>query len=152
MGHPTLRTGGPDRPVRRLIIFYQSIGVFWDPQRAGVIYYLHYTLITIITNIIICMAASGTPLLIAYRILFAALCTFGLILSIFGPHVIYELTTFATASRYFSNNKYSLFGFASLAICRTFLGPQEKGMPTLSEIVALLISKKLLNTGNSSLY
>jgi len=98
------------------------------------------------------MAASGTPLLIAYRILFAALCTFGLILSIFGPHVIYELTTFATASRYFSNNKYSLFGFASLAICRTFLGPQEKGMPTLSEIVALLISKKLLNTGNSSLY
>lgn len=37
-------------------------------QRLNVIYYLHYTLITIIANIIICMVGLGGPLLIAYQI------------------------------------------------------------------------------------
>lgn len=46
------------RPGRRPIIFHQFIGVSGS-HRAVVIHYLHYTLITIIANIIICMAASG---------------------------------------------------------------------------------------------
>lgn len=99
----------------------------------SVIYYLHYTLITIIANIIICfhVELSVRPMyeclargrlsnllyslsLSACRgsrgVLFLArslLCIFRFILPIF--HLIYELSTLGWPSRYLPNDKYSFY-------------------------------------------
>lgn len=101
----------------------------------NVIYYIHYTLITIIANIIICFHvglsvrpsrvqvprsrslikfALLSPSLSACRgsrgtllLAWSLLCIFGFTLPIF--HLIYELSTLGWPSRYLPNDKYSFY-------------------------------------------
>lgn len=133
-----------------LIIFYQFIATFaaepspcWAKGKLGrlsecyVIYYLHYTLITIIANIIICfhvelsvrpsrVRVPRSRSLIKFALLSLSLtlsscrgsrrslllarsllCIFRFILPIF--HLIYELSTLGWPSRYLPNDKYSFY-------------------------------------------